>query len=95
MEIKPERRASFEKSWKDLTLLIYEYAGSLGSRLHKADDYNYVAYAQWPSKEAWVSAKDKLPETSNRISQLMKDSCKSFETLYELEVVEDLLKSKT
>tara|TARA_B110001450_G_C17641622_1_gene489523 strand:- start:1805 stop:1996 length:192 start_codon:yes stop_codon:yes gene_type:complete len=31
-EIKPDRKDSFEKSWKDLTHLIYDYAGSLGSR---------------------------------------------------------------
>ena len=49
-EIKPDRKDSFEKSWKDLTHLIYDYAGSLGSRLHKKDECNYIAYAQWPNK---------------------------------------------
>ena len=34
-EIKPDRKDSFEKSWKDLTHLIYDYSSSLGSRLHK------------------------------------------------------------
>ncbi len=90
-EIKPGRKESFEKSWKDLTLLIYDYAGSLGSRLHKKDECNYIAYAQWPNKETWENSSNKLPEKSNEISKLMKESCISIETLYELELTKDLL----
>ena len=90
-EIKPDRKESFEKSWKDLTLLIYDYAGSLGSRLHKKDECNYIAYAQWPNKETWENSSNKLPEKSNEISKLMKESCISIETLYELELTKDLL----
>ena len=71
-EIKPDRKDCFEKSWKDLTHLIYDYAGSLGSRLHKKDECNYIAYAQWPNKETWKNSSNKLPEISNEISQLMK-----------------------
>ena len=63
-EIKPDRKDSFEKSWKDLTHLIYDYAGSLGSRLHKEDECNYIAYAQWPNKETWEKSSNKLPEKS-------------------------------
>ena len=90
-EIKPDRKDSFEKSWKDLTHLIYDYAGSLGSRLHKKDECNYIAYAQWPNKETWENSSNKLPEKSNEISKLMKESCISIETLYELELTKDLL----
>ena len=42
-EVKPGRKGSFEKSWKDLTHLIYDYTGSLGSRLHQKDEFNYIA----------------------------------------------------
>ena len=93
-EIKPDRKDSFEKSWKDLTHLIYVYAGSLGSRLHKKDEYHYIAYAQWPNKETWEKSSNKLPKKSNEISKLLKESCKSIETLYELELIEDLLEDK-
>ena len=93
-EIKSDRKDSFEKSWKDLTLLIYEYAGSLGSRLHKKDECNYIAYAQWPNKETWENSSNKLPERSYEISALMRESCNSIETLYELELIEDLTKVK-
>ena len=93
-EIKPDRKDSFEKSWKDLTHLIYNYAGSLGSRLHKKDKCNYIAYAQWPNKETWENSSNKLPEKSIEISKLMKESCNSIETLYELELIKDLLEDK-
>ena len=93
-EIKPDRTDSFEKSWKNLTLLIYEYAGSLGSRLHKKDECTYIAYAQWPNKETWEDSSNKLPEKSYEISALMRESCISIETLYELELIEDLLENK-
>ena len=93
-EIKPDRQDSFEKSWKDLTLLIYDYAGSLGSRLHKKDECNYIAYAQWPNKETWKNSSNKLQEKSIEISELMKESCNSIETLYELELVDDLIENK-
>ena len=93
-EVKPNRKDSFEKSWKDLTQLIYSYSGSLGSRLHKKDECNYIAYAQWPNKETWENSSEKLPEKSNEISKLMKESCVSIETLFELELIEDLIKDE-
>lgn len=93
-EIKADRKDSFESSWKDLTILFYEHAGSLGSRLLKKDASIYIAYAQWPNKETWKNSSNRLPESSNEIIDLMKGSCVSIETLYELELVEDLLKNK-
>lgn len=93
-KVKPDRKDSFEKSWNDLTLLIYKYSGSLGSRLHKKDKYNYIAYAQWPNRETWKNSSSKLPEKANEISKLMKESCNSIEVLHELELIEDLLKDE-
>ena len=93
-KIKPDRKDSFEKSWKDLTHLIYDYSASLGSRLHKKDNCNYIAYAQWPNKETWENSSNKLPKKSKEISKLMIESCNSIETLYELELIEDLLEDK-
>lgn len=93
-EVKPGRRCSFEKSRKDITQLFYEYVGSLGSRLHQIDEFNYVAYAQWPNKETWEHSSNKLPQTSKEINKLMIESCRSIETQYELELIVDLLKDK-
>ena len=90
--VKPNHIESFEKAWRDMTILIIEYEGSLGSRLHKQNELNYIAYAQWPSKSTWVNSGSKLPEISKEIRNIMKESCDKIDTLFELEIVEDLLK---
>lgn len=87
--------AQFIAAWKQLTQLIYEYEGSLGSRLHKQNNGIYLAYAQWPNKSAWKNSGNKLPESAIKVRSLMKESCSSIETLYELDCIEDLLKSTT
>ena len=93
-KIKPGLVKNFIKAWRNLTNLIFEYEGSLGSRLHKQDDLNYIAYAQWPNKKTWINSGKKLPELSEDFSKMMKESCEKIETLYKLEVVEDLLKKE-
>ena len=91
--IRPKSVNSFKKSWKELTNLIYKYEGSLGSRLHKQSEFHYVAYAQWPDKTTWLNSGSKLPEKANEIKTIMSNSCLQIETLFELDIVEDLLKS--
>lgn len=45
----------FKEIWHKLTLIIKEARGGLGSRLHKdkTKENLWVAYAQWPSENAW------------------------------------------
>ena len=90
-KVKENHSEVFEKAWKDLTLLIYEFEGSMGSRLHKSSDNNYIGYAQWPDKTTWEISGNHLPEIATEIRKTMKDACASIEVLHELEVVEDLL----
>ena len=93
-KVKTGQEAIFQKAWADLTKLIYESEGSLGSRLHHVEDDHFIAYAQWPNKERWENAGNQLPTSAKEISKNMKDACDKIETLYKMEVVEDLLKSK-
>ncbi len=60
-KVKPNQTESFEKAWEDLTRLIYQFEGSLGSRLHKSDALNYIAYAQWPDKNTWKTQAKNYP----------------------------------
>lgn len=92
--VKPNQEENFIKSWKGLTSLIYKYEGSLGSRLHKKDTLNYIAYAQWPDKFTFEEAGKNLPEEANHFRDLMRSSCEKVEVLEKLEIVEDLLKEK-
>lgn len=93
-EVKSNQEKKFENAWKDLTGLIYEHEGSLGSRLHKQSENQYIAYAQWPNREIWQKSGSRLPESANEIRQKMKESCEKIETLYQMDIIEDLLKDK-
>jgi hypothetical protein len=39
----------------------------LGSRLHVAEDGTWVAYAQWPSREAWERVRELEPTRGHRL----------------------------
>jgi len=68
-----------------------ETCGALGSRLHLNDSREYIAYAQWPSREVRDAAKlPKSIETGAFID--MRGCCESIETLYELTPIADHLK---
>jgi heme-degrading monooxygenase HmoA len=93
-KVKDGMEKTFIQSWKTLTQLIYKYEGSLGSRLHKSEDSIYVAYAQWPNKETFNKADSNLPDEANEVRKKMRESCIEIQTLYNMDVVEDLLKNE-
>ena len=91
-KVKPNQEKVFVENWKQLTKFIYEYENSLGSRLHKEEDLNFIAYAQWPDKETLHNTDSKLPEEALEVRKRMRNACEKVEKLYELELTEDLLK---
>ncbi|UKN00700.1 antibiotic biosynthesis monooxygenase [Paracrocinitomix mangrovi] len=91
--VVPGKEAEFKEAWVELTKLIYQFENSLGSRLHHEKDEVYIAYAQWRSKEQWANSGGNLPEEANQWRQQMKAACSEIKTVYELEVVDDLLAS--
>lgn len=93
--VKPGRENQFRTAWGQLTDMIYEYAGSLGSRLYHQTDTHYIACAQWPDKTSWENAGKKLPDSSRKVRQLMKDACDAIETLHELDMIDDRLRKIT
>ncbi len=50
--IRLGREEEFREGWRRVTRAIHEQCGSYGSRLHRATDGTFVAYARWPSPEA-------------------------------------------
>ena len=88
---KPGYQEQFEKNWAIVTEAIYKTKGSLGSRLHKATDNTYVAYAQWPS-EAQYNLDIPLPESAQAARTLMREACEDISTLKLMNVVTDLIK---
>ena len=93
-EVKKHKDAEFRNAWAALTQLIYEYEGSLGSRLHQDNNHSYIAYALWPDKETWNRSGDHLPDRAHEVRARMREACVTIETLYELDCKMDLLQSK-
>ena len=93
-KVKPKQVEKFIQGWKGLTDLIYQYEGSLGSRLHKKEPLEYMAYAQWPSKNKFESSGGNLPKKASEYRDLMRLSCSKIEIISKVEVVEDLLADK-
>ena len=93
-EVKKGLEKDFEEEWAALTHAFMDYANGLGSRLHKDDQENYIAYAQWPDQETWKEARAKLPAKAQKLSTKMRARCASFEILHTLNEVKDLLKNR-
>lgn len=89
--IKPELTDQFIAAWSAMTELIKNHEGGLGSRLHKKSETEYIAYAQWPSKEHWKNAGGNLPSSVEAVRKAMRESCIESKTLFEMDMVEDLL----
>jgi quinol monooxygenase YgiN len=72
-KIKPGKEKQFEDNWAIVTRAIRTECGSYGSRLHVADNGEYVGYAQWPD----IATKEKCKLTdpsSDDARKLMRDA---------------------
>ena len=88
--------AQFEAGWAAGTERIAAEFGGWGSRLHKAGEGVYVAYAQWPDEATWKRAMETRMHHSDDVAREQYRSAikpGSFETLFSGEVVADLLKA--
>ncbi|MEZ4938208.1 MAG: antibiotic biosynthesis monooxygenase [Crocinitomicaceae bacterium] len=74
-EVIPGKEKQFISSWKALTQLIFEFEGSLGSRLHHEKDQTYIAYAQWPDQITYDNSGAKLTESASEYRKQMKEAC--------------------
>jgi heme-degrading monooxygenase HmoA len=86
-KVKPAMEEQFQKAWATRTREIMTTSGGLGSRLHKNEDGTFIAYAQWPSRKAWEEASP----LDSEARKIMRETTTSTETLYRLDVLEDLL----
>ncbi len=93
-KVKIGKDQQFVDSWRGLTKLIYKHEGSLGSRLHKEKEGEYLAYAQWPSKDIWENSGKNMPPEAEQFRVAMRESCLEIKTIHTLSVTDDLLQSK-
>ncbi|MCA9001829.1 MAG: antibiotic biosynthesis monooxygenase [Planctomycetes bacterium] len=72
-KLKPGSEEQFVHDWRTITLEFLHSQGSLGSRLHHCEDGTWLAYAQWPNREAWEKASLKGPKLA-QASEGMRDA---------------------
>ena len=84
----PGKEAEFTESWAAVTQAL-KTRGGRGSRLHKAEDGTYWAYAQWPSVEAREGAFREAVELTS-VRPMSESVAECFDEI-RLEVIADLL----
>ena len=89
--LKEGREERFREGWRRLTEDIYRQHGSHGSRLHRAEDGTWVAYAQWPDKRAWESALG-VEAADGEATEVLRESVEVSHPPVLMEVFDDLLK---
>ena len=92
-KLKTGQEKRFQEGWRRITEKIYRKNGSLGSRLHKAEDGTWVAYAQWTNKETWESRSNAL--TDLEALAMFRESIEISQPEIYMEVVDDLFQPNT
>ena len=69
-DVKEDQEQVFIENWIRFTALIYEYQGSLRSRLHKTEDSHYYGYVMWPNKDLWEQDCSNIPHTRPRNTEM-------------------------
>lgn len=92
--VKPNHEDQFRQHWLSVTQWYYRNAGSLGSRLHRANRNEYIGYAQWPSRQVWEQQRDRTEADLQAYRQAMRECCEEIEVLYELDVTDDWLQGE-
>ena len=93
----PGLEAQFEEGWRAGTERIAAEFGGWGSRLHRAEDGAFIAYAQWPDKATWEKAMEsRMRHSDDEARKKYRDAIEpgSFETLFAMPVVSDLLQHR-
>ncbi len=73
-QVKPECHDAFVAAWQAEAERYRDRYGSLGSRLHQAEDGSFVATAFWESERAWSSAPRPLdlPEAESVLNRCIE-----------------------
>jgi len=90
--VKPGKEDEFRSTWRGITEAIFRQHGSLGSRLHRSLEGDWLAYAQWPDRAHWENQAETIGVDLLRSQQ---SDCLSEEMkiLFKLDMTDDLLQS--
>ena len=59
--IRDGMEEQFQQAWESVTKSLKVERGALGSRLHRAEDGSWVAYAQWSDRGHWERSRELGP----------------------------------
>lgn len=86
--LKPGHEDQSVDGWSRVTRAMHAGCGSHGSRLHRAADGTWVAYACWPD----ASTRERCRHTDVEGEQMMSDAIAEQLDSTKLDVVADLLR---
>jgi hypothetical protein len=89
-KLAPDTELTFREAWRAGTHAIRALYGTSGSRLHRADDGDLVAYAVWPDRATWEKAQS-LPSASPESGATMRACMVGPVITTPLDVLDDLL----
>ncbi len=93
-KVREGHEKSFLEGWHRRTEEIYRHSGSLGSRLHQAEERLWVAYAQWPDRRTYDAAQS-IPVTDAEARNMFRESIEeSYPDIY-MDVIDDLLQTRS
>ncbi|PSJ22220.1 hypothetical protein CVH10_09120 [Halomonas sp. ND22Bw] len=73
-KVTPGKEQAFKEGWCRMTEAIREQRGGLGSRLHYSESGWWMAYAKWPSRQAWESSRRLSDSPDSEAAELMAQS---------------------
>lgn len=91
--VVPGGEARFVAAWEALTHRLRDERGALGSRLHRAEDGGFLAYAQWPDRAAWEASNAAGPVDAELVRDLDLLVAERLEPM-PLELESDLLETR-
>ena len=93
-KVKEGHEKDFLAGWHRRTEEIYQHCGSLGSRLHQAEEGLWVAYAQWPDRPTYDAAQS-VPVIDAEARMMFRESIEeSYPDIY-MDVIDDLLQAQS
>ncbi|HAC58334.1 antibiotic biosynthesis monooxygenase [Parvibaculum sp.] len=89
-KVAPGDEEYFARRWHEITQDIMRDHGGGGSRLHRAENGDFVAYARWPSRQARDKAFADYSKDPNRSIPQREGKAKLVEEIW-LDITDDLL----
>jgi hypothetical protein len=86
--LKPGYEEQFVDGWSRVTRAIHAGCGSYGSRLHRAGDGTWVAYARWPD----AGTRERCEPGDVEGSRLMREAVAETFPETTMDIVQDLLR---